>query len=83
MKEPGELAYPARGDIELVDVLQATGDPVRLQLLRILGLSSRTLPVVPSPRMHCIVRSRDHGWQRLDMGARLLDPSYEPQSGRR
>ena len=33
---PGELESPARDDIELVDVLQAIADPVRLQLVRIL-----------------------------------------------
>ena len=36
MKQPRDFACPARDDIELVDVLQAMGDPVRLQLLRIL-----------------------------------------------
>jgi DNA-binding transcriptional ArsR family regulator len=32
----GEPEYPERDDIQLVDVLQALGDPVRLQIVRIL-----------------------------------------------
>jgi hypothetical protein len=36
MHERGELEYPERGDIALVDVLQALGDPIRLQIVRIL-----------------------------------------------
>jgi DNA-binding transcriptional ArsR family regulator len=32
-----ELEYPARGELQLVDVLQALGDPVRLELVRILA----------------------------------------------
>jgi DNA-binding transcriptional ArsR family regulator len=32
----GGLAYPERDEIQLVDVLQALGDPVRLQIVRIL-----------------------------------------------
>jgi DNA-binding transcriptional ArsR family regulator len=31
-----ELEYPERDDIQVVDVLQALGDPVRLQIVRIL-----------------------------------------------
>ena len=57
--QPGELAYPARDDIELVDVLQAIGDPVRLQLVRILDqadgamcCSEIPLPVSKSTGSH-------------------------------
>jgi DNA-binding transcriptional ArsR family regulator len=35
----GDLAIPALDEIQLVDVLQALADPVRLQLLRILAES--------------------------------------------
>ena len=33
----GQLAGPARADIELVEVLQALADPVRLQIVRVLA----------------------------------------------
>ena len=36
MHHTGELEYPPRDDIQLVEVLQALGDPVRLQIVRIL-----------------------------------------------
>jgi DNA-binding transcriptional ArsR family regulator len=36
MANSGELEYPERDEIELVDVLHALADPVRLQLVRIL-----------------------------------------------
>ena len=36
MHERREVEYPERDDIELVDVLQALADPVRLQLVHIL-----------------------------------------------
>ena len=37
MMDPvGELEYPDRAGLQLVDVLQALGDPVRLRLVRIL-----------------------------------------------
>jgi DNA-binding transcriptional ArsR family regulator len=36
MNGVGELEYPDRDDIKLVDVLQALGDPIRLQIVRIL-----------------------------------------------
>jgi DNA-binding transcriptional ArsR family regulator len=32
----GGLEYPERDEIQLVDVLQALGDPIRLQIVRIL-----------------------------------------------
>ena len=49
MHSPRELDYPARDDIELVDVLQAIGDPVRLQLVRILDQADGAM---------CAARSR-------------------------
>ena len=36
MHHTGELEYPPRDDIQLVELLQALGDPVRLQIVRIL-----------------------------------------------
>jgi len=37
MDAVGGLEYPERDAIQLVEVLQALGDPVRLQIVRILG----------------------------------------------
>jgi DNA-binding transcriptional ArsR family regulator len=36
MQHVGELGYPERDEIELVEVLHALGDPMRLQIVRIL-----------------------------------------------
>jgi DNA-binding transcriptional ArsR family regulator len=36
MQHVGELEYPERDDIQLVGLLQALGDPVRLQIVRTL-----------------------------------------------
>jgi DNA-binding transcriptional ArsR family regulator len=36
MLHVGELEYPEREELQLVEVLQALGDPVRIQLVRIL-----------------------------------------------
>jgi len=36
MEHAAELESPTRDDIELVDVLQALADPIRLQIVRIL-----------------------------------------------
>ena len=63
-----ELDYPARDDIELVDVLQAIGDPVRLQLVRILDeadgaicCSEIPLPVSKSTGSHHLKVLREAG----------------------
>lgn len=37
MHAVGELEHPAREDLDLVEVLQALGDPVRLQIVRFLA----------------------------------------------
>jgi DNA-binding transcriptional ArsR family regulator len=37
MHTDGELEHPAREDLDLVEVLQALGDPVRLQIVRVLA----------------------------------------------
>ena len=64
----GELEYPARDDIELVDVLQALGDPVRLQIVRILDKSDGAiacneigLPVGKSTGSHHLKVLREAG----------------------
>ena len=46
MSEAGgtSVDYPAASSIELVDVLQALADPVRLQIVRILDRSNGEMP---------------------------------------
>ena len=68
MIAPGELESPARDDIQLVDVLQAIGDPVRLQLVRILDeadgalcCSEIPLPVSKSTGSHHLKVLREAG----------------------
>ena len=68
MMPPGELESPARDDIHLVDVLQAIGDPVRLQLVRILDeadgalcCSEIPLPVSKSTGSHHLKVLREAG----------------------
>jgi DNA-binding transcriptional ArsR family regulator len=55
----GDLEYPRRDELRLVDVLQALADPVRLQLLRVLAAadgemscSEIPLPVGKSTASH-------------------------------
>jgi DNA-binding transcriptional ArsR family regulator len=74
MKPPSELDYPARDDIELVDVLQALGDPVRLQLVRILAeangaicCSEIPLPVSKSTGSHHLKVLREAGVVRAQV----------------
>ena len=64
----GDLDSPARDDIALVDVLQAIGDPVRLQLVRILDeadgaicCSEIPLPVSKSTGSHHLKVLREAG----------------------
>ena len=45
----GELEYPARDELELVDVLQALGDPVRLQIVRILDEADGAIALPRDP----------------------------------
>ena len=72
--QPGELDYPARDDIELVDVLHAIGDPVRLQLVRILEqadgaicCSEIPLPVSKSTGSHHLKVLREAGVVRAQV----------------
>jgi DNA-binding transcriptional ArsR family regulator len=64
----GDLEYPRREDIQLVDVLQALADPVRLQLLRTLdeadgelSCGEILLPVTKSTRSHHFKVLREAG----------------------
>jgi DNA-binding transcriptional ArsR family regulator len=68
MHERRELEYPERDDIELVDVLQALGDPVRLQIVRILdegdgaiACHEMGLPVSKSTGSHHLKVLREAG----------------------
>jgi DNA-binding transcriptional ArsR family regulator len=72
--QPAELENPARDDIELVDVLQAIGDPVRLQLVRILDqadgamyCSEIPLPVSKSTGSHHLKVLREAGVVRAQV----------------
>ena len=40
----GDLEYPERDELQLVDVLQALADPVRLQLVRIVDEAAGLVP---------------------------------------
>jgi len=64
----GELEYPERDEIQLVEVLQALGDPVRLQIVRILDQSAGAiacnemgLPVAKSTGSHHLKVLREAG----------------------
>jgi DNA-binding transcriptional ArsR family regulator len=63
----GQL-FPDRADLQLVDVLNALSDPVRLQIVRMLDSSERVLncgdidlPVVKSTRSHHFKVLREAG----------------------
>ena len=44
MIEPlGQLAGPARDELDLVEVLQALGDPVRIQIVRVLDAADNPI----------------------------------------
>ena len=62
------LEYPERDEIELVEVLQALGDPIRMQLVRILDRSNGEmacsefgLPVAKSTASHHLKVMREAG----------------------
>jgi DNA-binding transcriptional ArsR family regulator len=64
----GELEYPKRDDIDLVEVLQALGDPIRLQIVGILDGSDGALachelglPVSKSTGSHHLKVLREAG----------------------
>jgi DNA-binding transcriptional ArsR family regulator len=67
-QEHVDQMYPARQDLQLVDVLNALSDPVRLQIVRTLDRSERVLtcgdidlPVVKSTRSHHFKVLREAG----------------------
>ena len=64
----GELEYPERDELQLVDVLQALGDPVRLQIVRFLDDSDGAIacheipiPVSKSTGSHHLKVLREAG----------------------
>jgi DNA-binding transcriptional ArsR family regulator len=68
MHHDGELTHPAVDDFDLVEVLQALGDPVRLQIVRILDAGAGAiachemgLPVRKSPGSHHLKVRREAG----------------------
>jgi DNA-binding transcriptional ArsR family regulator len=74
MYDGGELEYPERDEIELVDVLQALGDPVRLQIVRILDESAGAIacheipiPVGKSTASHHLRVLREAGVARAQI----------------
>ena len=63
-----DLHYPARDELQLVDVLQALSDPVRLEMVRQLhqadgsiACGQFTLPVTKSTRSHHFKGLREAG----------------------
>jgi DNA-binding transcriptional ArsR family regulator len=74
MHAPGELEYPARDEIELVEVLQALGDPVRLLIARTLdgcttpiACHELGLPVSKSTGSHHLKVLREAGVVRAQV----------------
>jgi len=70
----GDLEYPARDELELVDVLQALGDPVRLLIVRTLdgadgAIACRELglPVSKSTGSHHLKVLREAGVVRAEV----------------
>lgn len=68
MHTVGELAHPAAEELDLVEVLQALGDPVRLQIVRLLdhadgpvACHEMGLPVAKSTGSHHLKVLRDAG----------------------
>ena len=74
MERVGELEYPERDELQLVDVLQALGDPVRLQIVRILdqadgaiACNEMGLPVAKSTGSHHLKVLREAGVVRAQV----------------
>jgi DNA-binding transcriptional ArsR family regulator len=68
MERVGEVEYPERDELQLVEVLQALGDPVRLQIVRILdqadgaiACNEMGLPVAKSTGSHHLKVLREAG----------------------
>ena len=74
MERVGELEYPERDELQLVDVLQALGDPIRLQIVRILDQADGAiacneigLPVAKSTGSHHLKVLREAGVVRAQV----------------
>jgi DNA-binding transcriptional ArsR family regulator len=74
MERVGEVEYPERDELQLVDVLQALGDPVRLQIVRILdqadgaiACNEMGLPVAKSTGSHHLKVLREAGVVRAQV----------------
>ena len=74
MERALELEYPERDEIEIVDVLQALADPVRLQIVRILdeadgaiSCAEIPLPVSKSTGSHHLKVLREAGVVRAQV----------------
>ncbi len=74
MERAKELEYPAVEELQLVDVLQALGDPIRLQLVRILDEADGAiccaeipLPVSKSTGSHHLKVLREAGVVRAQV----------------
>jgi DNA-binding transcriptional ArsR family regulator len=68
MQGVGDLWYPERDEIQLVEVLAALGDPIRLQIVRILdaaegrvACNEMGLPVAKSTGSHHLKVLREAG----------------------
>jgi len=68
MQGVGDLWYPERDEIQLVEVLAALGDPIRMQIVRILdaaegsvACSEMGLPVAKSTGSHHLKVLREAG----------------------
>jgi DNA-binding transcriptional ArsR family regulator len=74
MERVGEVEYPERDELELVEVLQALGDPIRLQIVRILDQADGAiachemgLPVAKSTGSHHLKVLREAGVVRAQV----------------
>jgi DNA-binding transcriptional ArsR family regulator len=74
MERVGELEYPERDELQLVDVLQALGDPMRLRIVRLLdqaegaiACNEMGLPVAKSTGSHHLKVLREAGVVRAQV----------------
>jgi DNA-binding transcriptional ArsR family regulator len=74
MERVGEVEYPERDELQLVEVLQALGDPIRLQIVRILDQADGAiachemgLPVAKSTGSHHLKVLREAGVVRAQV----------------
>ncbi len=74
MERVGDLEYPDRDELQLVEVLQALGDPIRIQIVRILDQADGAiachemgLPVAKSTGSHHLKVLREAGVVRAQV----------------